>query len=259
MENLWSRIEPLLLSVERPSRYIDHEWGANVEPAGADDLTFCMVYPDTYELGQANQAVRILVNAVNATEGLHASRAYLPAVDMIERMREEGIPLFSLEEMAPLDAFDVVGITLPHELAATNVLEVLDLANIPLRAAERTEDDPLVIAGGPCAYNPEPYAAFFDAISIGEGEELTPQTLLAIRELKRKGASRTEILRALAQIEGTYVPALYEPVPEDEIAEAGVCVRPLDEAAPRVIHKRIFEGFAERMGAHGRALCGGGS
>ncbi len=245
MENLWSRIEPLLLSVERPSRYIDHEWGANVEPAGADDLTFCMVYPDTYELGQANQAVRILVNAVNATEGLHASRAYLPAVDMIERMREEGIPLFSLEEMAPLDAFDVVGITLPHELAATNVLEVLDLANIPLRAAERTENDPLVIAGGPCAYNPEPYAAFFDVISIGEGEELTPETLLAIRELKRKGASRTETLRALAQIEGTYVPSLYEPVPGDEIAEAGVCVRPLDEAAPRVVHKRIFEGFSE--------------
>lgn len=246
MEDLWPRIEPLLARVERPSRYIDHEWGAQAEGPEPDDLAFCMVYPDTYELGQANQAVRILQNAVNATPGLHASRAYLPAVDMIDLMRAEGIPLFSLEGMAPLSQFDVIGITLPHELAATNVLEVLDLAGVPLRAADRTEDDPIVIGGGPCAYNPEPYAPFFDVISIGEGEELTPETLLAIKGLRARGASRRELLAALARIEGTYIPSLYEPVEAGKEGEVGALVQPVRDATgvPAVVRKRVFEGFA---------------
>ena len=247
MKDLWPSIEPLLRRVERPSRYIDHEWGVNADGAAPDDLTFCMVYPDTYELGQANQAVRILVNAVNGTEGLHASRAYLPAIDMIELMREEGLPLFSLEEMAPLAEFDCIGITLPHELAATNVLEVLDLAGIPLRASDRRKEDPIIIGGGPCAYNPEPYAPFFDVIAIGEGEELTPETLLRIKELSAEGATRSRILRELARIEGNYVPSLYETVPAAEIDEAGALVRPRADApeAPAQVNKRIFEGFAE--------------
>ena len=160
--NLWPRVEPLLARVERPARYLNHEWGCVVK----DDapFQFCMIYPDTYELGQANQAVRILVNAVNATEGMGAERAFLPAVDMADLMRDAGVPLFSLESCAPVAEFDAVGITLPHELAATNILETLDLAGIPLHSAERAEGDPVVLAGGPCAYNPEPYAPFFDVI-----------------------------------------------------------------------------------------------
>ncbi len=138
--NLWTRLEPLLARVERPARYLNREWGCVYKRDA--DLSFCMVYPDTYELGQANQAVRILVNAVNATERLMAERAFLPAVDLIDLMRVEGLPLFSIESCAPLSEFDVIGITLPHELAATNVLEAIDLAGLPLRAAERAEDDP---------------------------------------------------------------------------------------------------------------------
>ncbi|MCI8469122.1 MAG: B12-binding domain-containing radical SAM protein, partial [Eggerthellaceae bacterium] len=147
--DLWPRLAPLLTRVERPARYLDHEWGAAPKEGGGFSL--CMVYPDTYELGQANQAVRILVNAVNACEGLAAERAFVPAADLIDLMRAEGLPLFSLESCAPVAEFDVVGITLPHELAATNVLETLDLAGIPLRTEARAEDDPIVLAGGPCA------------------------------------------------------------------------------------------------------------
>ena len=125
--------------------------------------------------------------AQDAVDGMGAERAFLPAVDMADLMREKGVPLFSLESCRPVVDFDVVGITLPHELAATNVLETLDLAGIPLRTADRAEGDPIVLAGGPCAYNPEPYAPFFDVILVGEGEEQLPETLELIRELRASG------------------------------------------------------------------------
>lgn len=241
--NLWPVIEPLLARVERPARYLNHEWGAYAKQDA--DFCFCMVYPDTYELGQANQAVRILVNRVNATDHLAAERAFLPAPDMISLMREEGVPMFSLESMAPLAEFDVVGITLPHELAATNVLETLSLAGIPLRSEQRSEIDPIVLAGGPCAYNPEPYAPFFDAITIGEGEEVTPQTLLAIRRMRQEGLPRQEILRRLADVPGTYVPSLYRWRDEEEAQAAGSWAEPIEPGVPAVITKRIYTDFAE--------------
>ena len=187
MRDLWPRVEPLLSRVERPARYLNHEWGC-AAPVAEGDFAFCMIYPDTYELGQANPAVRILVNAVNAMGGMGAERAFLPAGDMADLMREEGVPLFSLESCRPVVDFDVVGITLPNELAATNVLETLDLAGIPLRTADRAEGAPIVLAGGPCAYNPEPYAPFFDVILVGEGEEQLPEVLALIRELRASGA-----------------------------------------------------------------------
>lgn len=241
--NLWPQIAPLLADIERPSRYIDSEWGA-VHETGSK-FAFCMVYPDTYELGQANQAVRILVNSVNACDGLSAERAFLPAPDMIDIMRERGIPMFSLESCAPLREFDAIGITLPHELAATNVLEVLDLSGIPLHSEDRAEDDPIVLGGGPCALNPEPYAPFFDAFSIGEGEESMPEILECIRSYRAKGASRKDILLAMARIPGTYVPSLYSWVSECEAQESGSWIVPLEDGLPQVIEKRVFEGFSE--------------
>lgn len=242
MTDLWPRVEPLVARVERPARYVDHEWGCVVKPDAS--FTFCMVYPDTYELGQSNQAVRILVNAVNACEGMAAQRAFLPAVDMCDLMREEGVALFSLESCAPVAEFDVVGITLPHELAATNVLETLDLAGIAVRAADRAEDDPIVIGGGPCAFNPEPYAPFFDAIGIGEGEQAVPEVLSVIRDARLRGATREEILHAIAAVEGYYVPSLYRWRSEEEAQEAGSWIEPLCDDAPARITKRIFEGFS---------------
>lgn len=241
--NLWPRVEPLLARVERPARYLNHEWGCVVKDGAP--FQFCMIYPDTYELGQANQAVRILVNAVNATEGMGAERAFLPAVDMADLMRDAGVPLFSLESCAPVAEFDAVGITLPHELAATNILETLDLAGIPLHSAERAEDDPIVLAGGPCAYNPEPYAPFFDVILVGEGEEQLPEALSLIRRLRSEAAPRADILRALArEVGGAYVPSLYRWRDEAEAQAAGSWVEPLFDDVPPVVDKRVFEGFA---------------
>ena len=246
MTDLWPRLEPLLAQMERPARYLNHEFGCVYKPEA--DFRFCMVYPDTYELGQANQALRILVNCVNKVDGMVAERAFLPAVDMIDAMRSQNIPLFSIETCAPLREFDVVGITLPHELAASNVLEVLDLAGIPLHAADRSESDPVVVAGGPCAFNPEPYAPFFDAISIGEGEEATPEVCQVVRAQREAGATRAQVLRALADIPGTYVPSLYRWRSEEEAQAAGCWIEPLEEGLPTRIDKRVFEGFAQSSG-----------
>ena len=243
MTDLWPRLERLIPRAERPARYIDHEWGATYKPDA--DYRFCMAYPDTYELGQANQAVRILCNVVNAQEGMAAERAFLPAAEFADVMRAEGLPAFSLESCAPLAEFDAVGITLPHELAATNVLELLDLAGIPLHAADRTDGDPLVMAGGPCAYNPEPYAPFFDLIIIGEGEEVNVEVLSLHRKMRDAGASRAEIVRALAEIPGCYAPTLYRWLSEEEAQERGSWIEPVEEGLPSVFEKRLFEGFAE--------------
>lgn len=242
--NLWPQLEPLLARVERPARYLNHEWGCT-HKEGAD-FSFCMVYPDTYELGQANQAVRILVNEVNKVDGMVAERAFLPAVDLIDIMREQRLPLFSIESCAPLGEFDAIGITLPHELAASNVLETLDLAGLPLRAADRQESHPIVLGGGPCAFNPEPYAPFFDAITIGEGEEALPEALELIRKMRRQGVRRADILRALAKVPGTYVPSLYRWRSEEEAQEAGSWAEPIYDDVPAVVDKRVFEGFAEK-------------
>ena len=141
-----------------------------------------------------------------------------------------------------------MGITLPHELAATNVLETLDLAGIPLHASERAEDDPLVVGGGPCAYNPEPYAPFFDAFNIGEGEEALPRGLSVIRRLRAEGAARADILRALSAEPGWYVPSLYRWRAEEEAQEAGSWIEPVEEGLPLCIEKSLFEGFAESPG-----------
>ncbi|MBP5314211.1 MAG: TIGR03960 family B12-binding radical SAM protein [Eggerthellaceae bacterium] len=246
MTDLWPSIEPLLRSVERPSRYINHEFGCTYKPDA--EFRFCMIYPDTYELGQSNQAIRILCNAVNAREGFAAERSFLPATDMIDLMRKKHIPLFSLESFAPLCEFDAIGITLPHELAATNILEGLDLARIPIFAKDRTDENPFVLGGGPCAFNPEPFAAFFDVISIGEGEKATPDLLAAISLLKNQGKTRFEILRELSHMPGTYVPSLYRCLDDDQAKEEGSYVVPLYDDVPKTVTKTVFENFSETPG-----------
>ncbi|MDR3052881.1 MAG: TIGR03960 family B12-binding radical SAM protein, partial [Coriobacteriales bacterium] len=181
--------------------------------------------------------IGILYDIIGRQEGCAAERAYLPWVDMAARMRHDGIPLFSLEGCASVAGFDLLGITLPHELAATNILEALDLAGIPLHATERGEGDPLVLGGGPCAFNPEPVAPFFDAIVVGEGEEVIVEVLDAHKANKAQGASRATLLRALAQIEGVYVPQLYEP-------DATGRLQPHSPDVPATVCKRIVKDFA---------------
>jgi radical SAM family uncharacterized protein len=238
---LWRRVETLLSRVERPVRYIDSEWGAH--HATDAEHRSVLLYPDTYEVGQANQGLAILYARLNVTEGLAAERAYVPWMDMAAEMRAAGVPLFSLESCSPVAGFDLLGITLPYELTCTNVLEALDLAGIPLDAADRGEDHPLVVGGGPCAYNPEPVARFFDAILIGEGEDAVVEIALAHLDAKRAGLSRRETLERLARVPGMYVPALYRPSP-------GGGVEPV-EGAPSVIVKRVLGD----LGGHRPPVC----
>jgi radical SAM family uncharacterized protein len=231
--DLWPRVEPLLARVERPARYIDREWGAkHVVDASYRAV---LLYPDTYELGMANQAVAILYDRLDSIDGVAAERAFVPWVDMAAAMREAGVPLFTLESCAPVSECDLFGITLPYELTYTNVLEALDLAGLALRSADRAEGDPLVIGGGPCVYDPEPVADFFDAILIGEGEEAIADIVAAHRAAKAAGATRLETLMRLAAVPGVYVPSLYEP------ATASGPARPrAGSAAPAIVVKRAL-------------------
>lgn len=237
--SLDSVIAPLLREVERPSRYLGGEWGVTLKPEDEVDFRFCMIYPDTYELGQPNQAIRILCNAVNAVDGMFAERSYLPAVDMIEKMRERNIPLFSLETHTSLKDFDAIGITVPHELAYTNILEIIDLAQISVLASERKETDPIIFGGGPCTYNPEPLHLFYDAFLIGEGEESLPEACKMVRELRKQGVPRAEIVRHLAEIPGTYVPSEYT------VGSEGQVVPKVGSDVPARVEKRVYAGFVE--------------
>ncbi len=207
MSDVWQRTERLLDGVERPVRYIDREWNSVVDRSA--DVRFALVYPDAYEVGQSNQAIGILYERLNALEGVAAERAFLPWKDMISAMRRQGVQLSTLESSTPLRECDVVGITLPYELTYTNILEVLDLAGIPLHAADRGDRDPVVVAGGPCAFNPEPVSMFVDAVLLGDGEEAVADIVEVIRVSRRSG--REAALGALASVPGVYVPSLHQP------------------------------------------------
>ena len=200
-EDRFHELEPLLARVEKPSRYIDHEWGTMSKQEA--DYRACLIYPDTYEVGLPNQGIAILYHILNQQEGISCERGYVPWVDMADEMRAAGVPSLSLEGAAPVASFDVVGFHVPHEMACTNYLEAMDLAGIPFYSADRNEDDPIIIAGGPSVYNPEPLAPFFDAILIGEGEEAIVEVCREHQRLRDAGASRDEILRGLAAIPGT--------------------------------------------------------
>ena len=204
---LWPRVERLLAGIERPSRYIDHEWGV----IRRDDAAYrvALMYPDAYEIGMANQALQVLTAQLQGLADVACERVFLPWVDMASAMREAAVPLFTLESCMPVAEADLLGITLSNELTYSNILEGLDLAGIPLRAADRDETHPLVLGGGPSAHNPEPMAPFFDAILIGDGEDAILEIVAAHRACIARGESRAECVQALSSIEGVYVPSLY--------------------------------------------------
>jgi radical SAM family uncharacterized protein len=194
-----------------------------------------LVYPDTYEIGMANQAISILCDIANRIDGVRAERVFAPWKDMSASMREAGVPLSTLESVTPVLDCDLVGVTLPHELTYTNVLEILDLAGIPLRSPDRDAAHPVVLGGGPCAYNPEPVAAFFDAFLLGEGEAALAEIVEVDRRSRAEGASRPERLEALSAVEGVYVPSLYGTGGSD----GRTYVTPL-EGAPSLVVKRAL-------------------
>lgn len=241
-ENRFADLEPLLGRVEKPSRYIDHEWGTRSKADAS--YRACLIYPDVYEVGLPNQGIAVLYACLNAREGFSCERGYVPWVDMADAMRAAGVPLLSLEGAAPVASFDAVGLHVPHEMAVTNMLEALDLAGIPLRSADRGEDDPLVLAGGPSVYNPEPFAPFVDAVLIGEGEEHLVEVCAEHRRLRDAGATRSEVLAALSRIPGTYVPSLYEVSHEGACTVHGYAVPRAGTDAPAEVRKRVVADFA---------------
>ena len=231
-------------SISRPARYLGNElgvlerdWQRDWSAAG---VRWCLTYPEVYEVGASNSGHIILYSILNSLPGQLCDRSYLPAPDLAQRLRDCGVPLFGVESRMPLPAFDILGFSLGYELGGTNILAMLDLAGIPLRAAERGDlplsdpaAPPLIFAGGPTATsNPEPFAAFFDFVALGDGEELLPEIGLVVAEARAAGLSRRALLRDLAQVPGVYVPSLYAPGTD------GVRIEPLEPGLPRRILRR---------------------
>ena len=202
--------DEILLKIEKPARYIGNEVNSVMKDPAKVDIRFAMCFPDVYEIGMSHLGIQILYDMFNQWEDVWCERVYSPWIDLDQIMREEGIPLFALESQNAVKDFDFLGITLQYEMCYTNVLQVLDLAGIPLSARERTQEDPIVIGGGPCAYNPEPLAEFFDLFYIGEGETVYRKLLDLYKENKNNGGTRKDYLEKAAEIEGIYVPAFYD-------------------------------------------------
>ena len=202
--------ERILLNVEKPARYTGGEINSVMKDREKVSVRFAMCFPDLYEIGMSHLGIQILYSMLNEKEDVWCERVYSPWSDLEKIMKEEQIPLFALESQNPVKEFDFLGITLQYEMAYTNVLQILDLSQIPLHSEERGEDMPIVIGGGPCVYNPEPLADFFDLFYIGEGETVYFQLLDVYKENKKNGGSRSDFLKAAAQVEGIYVPSLYE-------------------------------------------------
>ena len=203
--------DDILLQIEKPARYIGGEVNSVMKDPSEVDIRFAMCFPDVYEIGMSHLGIQILYDMFNRREDTWCERVYSPWTDLDKILHEKNIPLFALESQDPIRDFDFLGITIQFEMCYTNILQILDLSQIPLHASERTEADPIVIGGGPCTYNPEPLADFFDIFYIGEGETVYDELLDAYKVWKNSGKSRKEFLETAAQIEGLYVPAFYDP------------------------------------------------
>ena len=231
-----AKLERILLRVQKPARYTGGEYNEIIKDKAAVDVRFAMCFPDTYEIGMSNLGLRILYGSMNQAEGVWCERAFAPWGDMEEEMRKEHIPLYALESGDSLKNFDFVGFSLGYEMAYTNVLNMLDLAHIPLHSDQRGEDDPIIVAGGTCVYNGEPLADFIDIFSLGEGEDVTLEMIDLYRKGKQAGWSRAEFLQNAAQVPGLYVPSLYEiSYHQDGTVQA---ITPT-HGAPEHIRKRI--------------------
>lgn len=229
--------DEILMRIEKPARYTGNEINMVKKDPSAVEIRFCMCFPDVYEIGMSHLGIQILYDMFNRWDDTYCERVYSPWPDLDRIMREQKIPLFALETQQPVRQFDFLGITLQYEMCYTNILQILDLSGIPLYAKDRTGDDPFVICGGPCTYNPEPIADFFDLVYIGEGETSYRELLDRYKEWKGSGAPRQEFLEAAAAVEGIYVPSLYDVVYKEDgtIQE----MRPLCETAPRRVKKQV--------------------
>ena len=231
-------IEKLLPRVQKPGRYVGGELHSVVKKKEEVEVRFAFCFPDTYEVGMSHLGMKILYHLFNEQEAVWCERVFAPWVDMEEEMRRHQVPLFALESGDPLGDFDILGFTLQYELSYTNILNMLDLAGIPLRSADRKELKNLVVAGGPCACNPEPIADFVDLFFLGEGEEVDLEVIELYRQYKRENRSKEEFLRAAAQIQGVYVPSLYQVTYREDGTLEAVTPEP---GIPATVRKRIVK------------------
>ncbi len=230
------RLERILPRVQKPARYVGGEYNAVMKDRAEVDVRFAFCFPDTYEIGMSNLGLRILYGLLNEMPGVWCERAFAPWGDMEAEMRSAGIPLYALESGDPVGMFDIVGFSVGYEMAYPAMLNMLDLAGIPLRAADRRELTPLVVAGGTAMYNAEPVADFLDLAMIGEGEDVLPELIGLYRQAKREGWDKPRFLRVAARIQGIYVPSLYDVTYHDDGAVAAIT--PLD-GAPEKVCKRV--------------------
>ena len=235
---LKDKIESILPLVQKPARYTGGELNSVVKNKENVDLRFAFCFPDTYEIGMSHLGMKILYSLINSRDNYWCERVFAPDTDMEEIMRERGIPLFALESCDALADFDAIGFTLQYELCYTNVLNMLDLAGIPLRSANRGDslDTPIIVAGGPCVCNPEPLADFIDVFEIGEGEEVMLEFLDLLNEYKNSGKTRSEFLIAASKIEGIYVPSLYDIEYNEDGTIKSITAK---NGAPDKINKRV--------------------
>ena len=231
-------IRACLEHVRKPARYTGGEYNAVYKDKSQVDLRFAFCFPDIYEIGMSHLGSKILYGLLNSMDGVWCERTYAPFLDMEEQMRKRGQPLYALESGDPVGEFDILGFTLQYEMNYTGVLNMLDLAGVPKRSADRDSLKPLVIAGGPCVYNAEPMADFFDLITIGEGEEVMPELIALYRECRDKGESKAEFLEKAAQIGGVYVPSLYDISYKEDGTIAAITPK---DGAPAVVRKRVVK------------------
>ena len=229
--------DDILMKIEKPARYIGNEVNAVVKDKDSVDVRFCMCFPDVYEIGMSHLGIQILYGMLNSWDDVWCERVYSPWVDLDEIMRKENIPLFALESQDPIKDFDFLGITIQYEMCYTNILQVLDLAGIPLTATERGEDCPIVIGGGPCTYNPEPIADFFDIFYIGEGETQYRPLIDLYKKCRAENTGREEFLRQASKLPGMYVPRFYETTYHEDGTIASF--RPTEEGIPATIRKEL--------------------
>ncbi|WP_367565712.1 TIGR03960 family B12-binding radical SAM protein [Lacrimispora sp.] len=229
--------DEILLKIQQPARYIGGEVNMAVKDPKKVDIRFAMCFPDVYEIGMSHLGMQILCDMFNRREDIYCERIFSPWTDLDQIMREENIPLFALESQDPIKEFDFIGITLQYEMCYTNILQVLDLGQIPLHQKDRTEEDPIIIGGGPCAYNPEPLAEFFDMFYIGEGETVYFQLMDIWKENKKNGGTRKSFLEMAAEIDGIYVPSFYDVTyKEDGTVEA---MKPNNPHAKETVVKQM--------------------
>src|ERR687892_2511907 len=244
MVDVWARLEPHLASVQKPARYMGCELGAEVPSPAPGRVGWLLVYPDTYEIGLPNQGLQILYEILNERPDALAERSYAPWGDLEAILRRDRIPLFSVDTHRAAGDFDVLAFNLSAELTYTNLLNCVDLAGVPVRAADRRPEHPLVAAGGHCTYNPEPLADYLDFVVLGDGEEVVSDITRVLADWKASGrteAGRRTVLRELARVEGVYVPSLYD---VDYDGRAIRAIRPRHSDVPERVEKRTIADLA---------------